>query len=93
MQTEKNKKIGLLILITGTIGFFLFSYFFHLFGSKVEFKNPFYLLKMIFTDSFLLGGLYFGLYFANGKKIAGQISGALLLFLVIAFIVGFFRFG
>jgi hypothetical protein len=88
MKTEKNKKIGVLIMFLGLAGsFFLFEVF-HLYGVALDFKNVLLLFKIIFAIAFLLFGLYFGLLFYGGKKIANQIGIGLSIFLVISFLVG-----
>jgi hypothetical protein len=45
--------------------------------------------RVIVTDAFLLVGLYCGLYFYGGKKLANQIGGGLAILLTVAYIVGF----
>jgi hypothetical protein len=90
MQTEKNKKIGLLIMISGLLMFVLISFRLDLFGSKIEYRNLAFVVKMFFADIFLILGLYFGLYFSTSKKLANQIGGGMAIFLVVAYILGFF---
>jgi hypothetical protein len=89
MQSERNKKIGLIIMSLGAIGFFGFFIYFNLSGAALDSKNIPLLVKIIFTTAFLPAGLYFGLYFTSGKKLALQIGGGGALFLIIAYILGF----
>lgn len=86
MQTEKNKKIGLGILAFSFLGMFFFLDFFNLYGQKISYQNKSLLLEAVFTFGILLIGLYFGLYFTNGKKLANQIGGGMMLFLILAFV-------
>ena len=89
MQTNKNKKIGLLILCLAALGFFFFFWRFNLENVSLNEATNLKLLQMIFTNAFLPAGLYFGLYFAHSKKLANQIGGGLVIFLIIAYILGF----
>lgn len=88
MQTEKNKIMGLVLMFLGIAGFFFFFWYFQLNGAKLDEKNIPLLLKMIFTTFFPLLCLYFGLYFSHTKKLANQIVGSLVVFLIVAFILG-----
>ena len=89
MQTEKNKKIGLLILILGTVMFFISILFFGQSGTRVEYRNLNYMLKTFCSEGIIFLTLYFGLYFTSGKKLAIQISGGLLLLLSLAYLFGY----
>ena len=91
VQTIKNKKIGLFILLLAALGFAACFWLFHLDGARIDFKNTSQLLETVLTIAFLPLGLYFGLLFISGKKLALQIGGGTALFLVIAFLVGYLR--
>lgn len=88
MQTQKNKKIGLSIIILGTIAFFISIFLFNQSGTMIEYKNVEYMLKMLLSYGILVATLYGGLYFAHSKKLANQIAGGMAICLVIAYILG-----
>ena len=88
-ETTKNKKIGLLIMCLATIGFFFFFAYFDQSGTEIQYRNLNYMLKTITTTAFLPLGLYFGLYFYGGKKLAMQIGGWLALLLILSYLIGF----
>ena len=88
MQTEKNKKIGLLILCLATLGFFFCIFYFNQSGSLIEYRDRTYMIKMIITYAFIPIGLYFGLLFTSGKKLATMIGGGMTLLLIIGLILG-----
>jgi hypothetical protein len=89
MQTDANKKRGVVIMCLGALGFFFFFGYFHLSGAILDYKDIPLLLKMILTTAFLPAGLYVGLRFYGGNRLATQIGGGLTVFLVIGFILGF----
>lgn len=76
-------------MFLGLIGFGFFYWYFDQAGARVEYRNVNSMLEILISFSFLIVGLYFGLYFYSGKKLANQIGGGSLLFLVIAYILGF----
>lgn len=76
-------------MLLGTILFFSSIIYFNQSGTKIEYRNLNYILKMVLTYGIALSSLYFGLYFYHGKKIAMQIGGGLALLLIISFILGF----
>jgi hypothetical protein len=67
---------------------FCFCYF-QLDGKIIDFANPKLVLKVIVTTLCLVIGLFFGLLFAAGKKVAVQLGGGLAVLLVISYVVGF----
>ena len=75
-------------MLVGLIVSFCFLWFFKLDGVAVDYKNPLLLLKFISPTISLIAGLYFGLRFISGKKIANQIGAGLAGLLVIAYVVG-----
>lgn len=89
MQTDKNKKIGLAVMILGVLGFSFFFWYFKLDGAKIEYRNLEYVIKMLFTYSFIPAGLGFGLYFAHSKKFALQLGLGLEILIIIGYIIGF----
>jgi hypothetical protein len=87
---QKNKKIGVLIMIFGAIGFFLsFIYFFGWSTGEIEYQNLGYMLKLACTFGFAILGLYFGLLFYSGKKLALQLGGGLGLLIALSYVIGF----
>lgn len=89
MPNKEDKKKGLIImLLSAAVFIFLFSYF-NLSGAKISNENIPLLLKALFTVAVLIFGLWFGLYFTSGKKIAAQIGGGLTIFMLITFVIGF----
>jgi hypothetical protein len=89
MQNQKNKRIGLAIMCVFGAAFVFFFWCFGLSGAQIN-GNPSLLLEGFFTAALLPIGLYSGLYFAVGKKVALQLGGGLALLLVIAFLIGLF---
>ena len=89
MQSDENKKKGVLFMFLGILGFFLCFEIFHLSGAGLDSKNIPLLIKMIFTTAFIPAGLYFGLLYYAGKKPANQIGGGATIFLIIGYILGF----
>ena len=89
MQSDKNKKIGLLFMVSCSVLFFFFFWYFNLDGVKIDFSNLSLTLKMLFTTAFLPLGLYSGLYFYSGRDNANQIGGMAALLLVCAYIIGY----
>lgn len=86
--TLKNKKVGVLIMLLGAIGFFSTFMLFGQAGTTIDYRNPVYMLKTAVTDGFLVAGLYFGLRFYAGKKIGSQVGGAVALLMLLAYVVG-----
>ncbi len=68
--------------------FILFFWYFGLDGAQIN-VNPSLLLESFFTAALLPVGLYGGLYFASGKKVALQLGGGLGLLLILAYVIGF----
>lgn len=89
MQNEKNKKRGLIILILGTVSFFLLYSYFDLSDGKINYMDTISLLKFILTTAIIPVTLYLGLRSMHSKKLAMQIGGGLGILLVIAFILNF----
>jgi hypothetical protein len=91
MESQNSKRIGVLIMALGAIGFFYsFIYFFGSSTGSIEYETLSYMLKLTLTLAFAVLGLYFGLLFYGGRKIALQLGGRLALLLVVAFLTGFF---
>jgi hypothetical protein len=87
---QKNKKTGVLIMLIGAVSFFVsFIYFFGWSTGNIEYGNLSYMLKLAFTFSLSVFGLYFGLLFYGGKKIAMKLGGGLGLLLALAYVIGF----
>ncbi|MFA6306297.1 MAG: hypothetical protein WCV70_00570 [Patescibacteria group bacterium] len=84
----KNKRIGLIILCFTVIVFFLSILFFNQSGTYIQYKNLNYMVKMLIPYGLAILGLYFGLFFASGKKVANQVGIGLLTLLIIAYILG-----
>ena len=73
----------------GAIRFFSsFVYFFGGSTDSIEYKNFDYMLRLLCISSFALFGLYFGLYFFSGKKLAIQLGGGMALLLLVAYLIG-----
>jgi len=88
MQTQKNKIFGVLVMFVCILVFFFLFAYFKLDGASLSEATLTELLKMIVTTAFLPAGLYLGLYFYSGKKLANQIGGGATLFLIAAYILG-----
>jgi hypothetical protein len=86
---QKNKWIGLAIMFIGLLTTVFFFSYFKLDGKIVDFAEPSLVLKAILTTLCLIVGLYFGLYFAAGKKVASQIGGGLGLLMALSYVIGF----
>jgi hypothetical protein len=88
MQPQRNKRIGVVIMFLATLAFFSCVIYFGQSGSAIAYTNIPYMIKMTATYAFLPIGLYCGLYFYSGKRLALQLGGSLALFLIAAFAVG-----
>jgi len=88
MQDKTNKRIGLAIMCVFAVAFIFFVRYFGLDGAQIN-GNPSLLLEGFFTAILLPIGLYGGLYFAAGKKVALQLGGGLGLLLILAFVIDF----
>jgi hypothetical protein len=86
---KRNKKIGLAIMCAGPLAAAFFFWYFKLDGRIVDFTNPSLVLKAMLTTLCLIVGLYFGLYFAAGKKVALQLGGGLAVLMVLAYVINF----
>lgn len=91
MPTKEDKKIGLLIMCLGIAAAIFFFWFFKFDGVVIDARNPVLVMKFLLTVLCLIAGLYFGLRFVSGKKAAAQIGGGLVIFMLIAFTIGFLR--
>lgn len=90
MDQQKNKQIGVLIMILGAVAFIVsFVYFFGSSTGTIEYGNLSYILKLAFTLSLAVLGLYFGLLFYGGKRIAIQLGGGLGFLLVLSYVIGY----
>jgi hypothetical protein len=89
MQSEKNKKIGLGIMLLGFLGSIFFFWYFKLNGEVINYRNTPVFLGFILGFLSLLIGLYFGFYFYGGKKLANQIGGGFALLFLVACIFSF----
>ena len=85
---DSDKKIGLLILVLTAMGVGFLIVYFNQSGTYIQYRDVAYMLKMVGTYGLLVVGLYVGLYFISGKKIANQIGGGLAILLILAYIVG-----
>lgn len=92
MQTGKNKKIGVVIMFLGLTLCIFFLWYFKFDGVKIDFTNKLVLLKSLVPIFSLILGLYFGLYFYGGKRIANQIGGGIIIFVIIGYLLGLIRF-
>jgi hypothetical protein len=86
---QRNKRIGLGIMCIGLLAAAFCFWHFQLDGKVVDFADSKLVLKVIVTTLCLVIGLFFGLLFAAGKKVALQLGGGLALLLVISYVVGF----
>jgi len=86
---NKQTKIGLTCCLIGIVGFFVAMSFLNLFGSKIDYANSEYLLKMCVSTVFLVLST-FGMGYVQGGLKSGLIS-ALIFTLVIghAFYTGY----
>jgi hypothetical protein len=89
MRDQKNKWIGVIIMVISAAAFFSLYVYFGFDGGKIDHKNWTSIIKLLFTVFLLPFGLYFGLLFYGGKKIALQLGGGLGLLLALSFILGF----
>jgi hypothetical protein len=85
---RRDKQRGVLIMVVAAIAFFTCFLLFNQAGTPIQYTNLSYMAKMILTDVFLPVGLYFGLYYYSGRRLAAQVGGGLALFLVVAYLVG-----
>jgi len=76
-------------MFLGFVASCFFIWFFRLNGQVVDFKDKALVLKFIFASAFLPVGLYVGLLFYGGKKIAIQLGGGLGFLMVLAYAIGF----
>ena len=90
MQAAKNKEIGVLIMTLGVMAFAYLFWYFELDGSVIDYNDTSLVLKMVLTSSSLPLGLYFGLYFYGGKRLAAQIGEGLALLMFLGYVIGFF---
>jgi hypothetical protein len=77
------------------LGFILccfFIWFFSLSGQTIDYTNPELVLKFVFASAFIPLGLYFGLLFYGGKRIAIQLGGGLGLLMALSYVIGFFLY-
>jgi hypothetical protein len=89
MQSQKNKWIGVGIMMLGLLVGAFFVWFFKLDGKVIDFNDPSLVMESIIMVSCPIIGLYFGLLFYGGKKIAFQLGGGLGVLLVLAYVIGF----
>ena len=89
MQSDKSKWIGVGIMVFGLIVSAFFFWYFKLDGQVIDFTNPLLVLKSIIVACSLIIGLYFGLLFYGGKKIALQLGGGLALLGALSYVIGF----
>ncbi len=90
MNQDKRKKLAALVMIVALTGFFVSFAFFDLFGTKIDYANPAYmLLKVACGFGFIVLGLFAGMYLYGGKQLAVRVAGRLAAALVIAYLLGF----
>lgn len=90
MKTNKQKWIGVGIMLVALAFASFFFWFFKFDGVVINDKNTTQFLEFLFTVSFLPLGLYFGLYFYGGRKNANQVGGLFFLTLVVIILIGYF---
>jgi hypothetical protein len=86
MQTDSDRKKGVIIMFCTALLFFGLFALFGLDGRIFDVKNGRLLIEMIMTAIPLPIGLYFGLYFYSGRKLANRLGGAVAIVLVLGFI-------
>jgi hypothetical protein len=86
MPTDRDRKKGVIIMFCAATLFFGLVALFGLDGKMLDLRDERVFTEMIATAIPLPVGLYFGLYFYSGKKLANQLGGAALIVLVIGFI-------
>ena len=86
---QKKKWIGILIMLISAVAFFSLYGYFGLSGGAIDYQNTPSTIKLLVTISLLPLGLYFGLLFYGGKRIALQLGGGLGLLMVLAYLIGF----
>ena len=72
------------VLFFGLIGLFGLN------GKILDLKNERVLIEMIVAVVPLPLGLYFGLYYYSGRKLANQLGGAALIVLALGFVAAAF---
>lgn len=85
---KNSKLVGVGILLLAAVGFFVSFAYFGEQGRIPEYTNPEYLLGIIVTYAFPIVGLFFSLRFLVNKKVAYQISGGLVILLLLAYVIG-----
>jgi hypothetical protein len=86
---QKNKRIGVLIMLIFAVAFFALYSYFGLSGGAINYQNTSSTIKLLATVALLPLGLYLGLLFYGGRRIALQLGGGLALLLVFSYLVGF----
>ena len=86
MPTDSDRKKGIIIMLCAAALFFVLFGAFGLDGKVLDFNNEPVLMEMLLTVIPLPLGLYFGLYFYSGRKLAIQLGGAAVIILVLGFI-------
>lgn len=89
MQSQNDKWVGVGIMLLGLMVGAFFFWYFKLDGKVIDFNDTSLVLKSIITVSSLIIGLYFGLLFYGGKKIALQLGGGLGLLLILSYVIGY----
>jgi hypothetical protein len=86
---QNNKWIGALITLIFSVVFFALYSNFELSGGAIDYQNTSSSTKLLATVALLPLGLYLGLLFYGGKRIALQLGGGLALLLVFSYLAGF----
>jgi hypothetical protein len=86
MQMNSDRKKVIIIMGCAAVLFFVLFALFGLDGQMLNLTNGRLLIKMIVTATPLPLGLYFGLYFYSGRKLANQLGGAAVIVLLLGFI-------
>ena len=72
----------------GILTIFIAPPYFGVFGTKIQYTNPTYMLGLACGFGFLLLGLFFGAYVYGDKQFAIRITGSLAALFLIAYLVG-----
>ncbi|MGH9524136.1 MAG: hypothetical protein ACRD3E_16560 [Terriglobales bacterium] len=88
MDQNKRKKLAVLVMVLGLIGFFVSFAHFGLSNTKIEYANPAYMLKLLCGCGFIVLGLFAGMYLYAGKTFAARFATSLGGALLIAYLIG-----
>lgn len=89
MSTKTKNWLGITVLCLGIAGFFFLMQFLGIFGSKIEYTNPVYVIKSFTPFAFMIACTYFGTRILWGAGAALSILLQLGIPLLIAFAIGY----